>query len=128
MDSHPLLAFIRMIGDMVLKRGSVFNPLLKLNGTVIAGSYLVYLKANTLWVFVPCLVVLTYSLYRHEFFALKMPHMLASENVQKLGMQIAAGPMGQKGEEKEEREIELLPSVIEGEKIAAKNPKRKEIK
>lgn len=80
--------FIKAVGGIVTTRTSIFTPLLTLNTIVIGFSGLVYWKSNNLWVFTPAMILLTYSIYRHECYARQMPHMLSTEKIQRYGMDL----------------------------------------
>jgi hypothetical protein len=102
---------LNSLAQMVTRRTSVFTPLLALNLIVLVFSVLVYWKADNLWVFVPWLALLVYSIYRHEVFAQKMPHMLSTESVQKFGMQL--GATGDKNNIQSEEIIDISPSTTD---------------
>ena len=109
--------WIRSIGQVVTKRASVFTPLLTLNFVVTAFSVVAYFKADTLFVFIPEVLILLYTVWRHEQFAQKMPWMLSSEYIQKYGMSLS---MGDNTNEMDEKRIEALkPETNTDKKLIA---------
>ncbi len=64
------------------------TPLLILNVVILAFSALIYWQSRNLFVFVPWLLVLTYSLWRHEQWAQKSPHLLAPEQIALKGLEL----------------------------------------
>jgi hypothetical protein len=117
---------VKTIAQMITRRASAFTPILVLNATVLIISATVYFRANTLWVFTPSLLLLAYTTYSHEYFARKKPHMLSTEKVQQLGMQIEAGPMGEKNDELPENIVDVMPVSQPGEQINSRQqPKQK---
>jgi hypothetical protein len=110
--------FFKMLGQAMTKRTSAFHNVLYLNLLVAGFCYLVYLKALTLWVFIPELFVLAYTLYSHEFFARKNPALLSGwRSVQELGV---LGTMGDSTHEIEPQELRQQNPI--------QNPEVKQIK
>jgi hypothetical protein len=114
-------SFINALGGIVTKRTSIFTPLLTLNTIVISFSCIIYWKSNTLWIFIPALILLAYSIYRHERYAKEMPHMLSTETIQRLGMNLR---MGNNRTQRTEESIDAMqpvtnPEIVQGEVVMA---------
>lgn len=114
----------RVAGQLMNRRSSAFHNIVILNIVVFGFSYLIYDKANTLWVFTPALLVLGYTVYSHEFFARKQPHLLSNwKSVQELGIHL--GAMGEKGDILPEQTIDTLPSEPTVKKLSAPKAERR---
>lgn len=100
----------KVMGELISRTSSGFTNIVVINFVIGGLSYLVYLKAGTLWVFLPEMVVLAYTVYSHEFFVRTMPHMLSSKTViQKIGMK--QGALGTDKKEVSENVIDQEVSV-----------------
>lgn len=111
-----LKGIIDAIGQQVTRRTSVFTPVLVLNFIIDGFSFLIYLRSNSLAVFIPAVLLLIYSVYRHEKFSMDMPWMLSATTIQRYGMKLAAG-MGQKDNVMSEDTLEELPAMTPEEGV-----------
>jgi hypothetical protein len=122
--------FMKALGGIITTRTSIFTPLITFNTIIIGFSVLIYYKNSNLWVFAPSVLLLLYSIYRHERFAQEMPHMLSTETIQKIGMNLK---MGNNKAVKSEASIDAMqpiknPEIVNGEIISSQPGKERKNK
>lgn len=103
------------MSPLVTKRASVFTPLIALNFIVGVLSFLTYVSSKNMAVFIPAIILLVYSMYRHEKWANKEPGLLAPQKVALKWLDITQGDNTTIGKE-----------IIETEPV--ENPDMKQIK
>lgn len=74
--------------NLVTRRTTVMTPLLILNVVVLFFTALVYWNSNKFFVFIPYIVLLVYTVIRHELWAQKTPHLLAPEQIALRGLEL----------------------------------------
>lgn len=99
---------VNSIGTVIAKSTNPYMPLLLLNLLVNTFTLIAFFLYREIWIWIPAIILLVFSIAIYLYFALNMPHMLSSTSIQKFGMQLAG--LGEKDKELPEDKIEAIPS------------------
>lgn len=76
------------LANLVTKRATVMTPILILHVIVLTFSTIIFFKKGDYFVFIPWLLILLYTIPRHEDWARKAPWLLAPQQIALRGLEL----------------------------------------